>query len=375
MSAAAAPATPSSFRGSTLSSSTSVPLPAPQRRPGVDDAALAELRNAGATYDYFRRKGLPAQFWEMLRLARNRRSIVAPSEGEAPPPAPDVEALILRELESIRRQFAPLVRDLRRYLRKIPELPEPCARFEMALAFLLASAREQQAVAKWLAEPGRHESKAAEKLRSLAAITDPYREALLPWALPETPVEDDQPEKVSPPAAVPPSVRAPSAPSHAPAPPVDAKQVEVIRQAVKCREILRRLRLESELWETLLLVTMDPESSRAALESLARHPAGDPMTLSKADKVALETLYDGVTDLRQMYAEWVHAIRTVLSDRRLAPEDPRAFEVGLALLLCTPGAQDRLDSWLEDPSTCQEETLGQLHPWIRRAQGYLAAMK
>src|SRR5256885_824556 len=53
-------------------------------------------------------------------------------------------------------------------------------RFEMALAFLLASSREHQAVARWLAEPGRHEAKAAEKIRSLATITDPYREALLP---------------------------------------------------------------------------------------------------------------------------------------------------------------------------------------------------
>src|SRR6516162_7090800 len=115
--AAAAPTTPSRFKGSIVPR-PSAPPSAPPRRPGTDPVALAELRNAGATYDFLRRKGDPAQFWEMLRLARSRRAIIAPAEGEAPAPAPEVEASIVHELDSIRRQYAPLVPDLRRYLEK-----------------------------------------------------------------------------------------------------------------------------------------------------------------------------------------------------------------------------------------------------------------
>src|SRR5215510_11044654 len=78
----AAPLTPSRVQGATPSkqpppqsfpSPTKVPTP---RRDGTDDVALTELRNAGATYDYLRKKGDPVQFWETLRLSRSRRAIV-----------------------------------------------------------------------------------------------------------------------------------------------------------------------------------------------------------------------------------------------------------------------------------------------------------
>ncbi|MCI0656330.1 MAG: hypothetical protein L0170_04580, partial [Acidobacteria bacterium] len=51
------------------------PAPPP---PGTDAVALEELRNAAATYDFLRRRGDPTQFWEILRLARSHRAIVAP---------------------------------------------------------------------------------------------------------------------------------------------------------------------------------------------------------------------------------------------------------------------------------------------------------
>src|SRR5690349_15416769 len=100
------------------------PAPAPAKAsappppPGTDAVALAELRNAAVTYDFLRKRGDPTQFWEMLRLARSKRAIPAPAEGEPfVPPAPEVEASIVTELDFIRRQHAPLVRDLRRFLK------------------------------------------------------------------------------------------------------------------------------------------------------------------------------------------------------------------------------------------------------------------
>jgi hypothetical protein len=346
----------------------------------MDPAALAELRNAGATYDFLRKKGDPAQFWEMLRLARSRRAILAPAEGEVPAPAPEVEAAIVHELDAIRNQYAPFVRDLRHYLKNVSGLPEPQDRLEMALAFLLASVREHQAVARWLAEPGKHEAKAAEKLRSLAVITDPYREALQPWTLKVWPADEDAYEKLEievlsppPPPAAPPPPPAPAAPARVDAPSLDAKKVEIVGRALQCRPILTRVQADLALWETLLLVTVEPETTRAALEALTRELEGDMVKQAEIDLAALEKLGSGVTELREACAEWVQSIRT-LSEQQLAPRDPREFEVGLGLLLSTPGAQDRLHTWLEDPPTWQEEVLGLLAPWIRRAQDYLAAV-
>ncbi|HVE43184.1 MAG TPA: hypothetical protein VNM14_25135 [Planctomycetota bacterium] len=366
MSAAAAPATPTRFREPI------VPKPAapPKRRPGTDPTALAELRNAGATYDFLRRKGDPAQFWEMLRLARCRRTIIAPPEGDAPAPAPEVEASIVHELDSIRRQMGPLARDLRRYLENIPGLPEPSDRFEMALAFLLVSAREQQAVTRWLAEPGKHESKAAEKLRSLAAITDPYREALQPWTLQASTVAAASPETVEVTFS---EIEVPPPPAPPP-PPLDPN-VELLGRALGCGEVLRSIHLDGELWEMVLVAATKPGTTRAVLEQLSKDLDGDFKEQARADGLAIEALYEAASDLRGMYGEWVRSFRAFVADRGLAPADPRAFDVGLGLMLCAPAAQDRLSAWLEEPATWQEEALGLLGPWMRRAQDYLATLK
>jgi hypothetical protein len=373
MSAAAAPTTPSRFRGSILPGASVTPPPRP--RPGTDQAALTELRNAAATYDFLRRKGDPAEFWEMLRLARSRRAIIAPAEGEAPAPAPEVEAGIVHEVESMRRQFAPLVRDLRRYLKNVSGLPEPFDRLEMALAFLLASGREHQAVSKWLAEPGKHAAKAAEKLRSLADITDSYREALQPWTLQASAVPEPAPPmpevsfseiEEAPPASPPP---------RAPEPSIDPKHLELLSRAVECREILCAVHLNTELWEMMTVAATNPEITRTLLERLAKDLEGDLRQQARADGLAIKALHQGAADLRGMYGEWVGSLRAFLAGQKLAPEDPKAFDVGLGMLLTTPGAQDRLGSWLEDPANWQEEVLGLLLPWIRRAQDYLGALK
>ena len=151
---------------------------------GLMPAALLELRSAAATYDFLRSTGDGTEFWEALRLARSHRGVtpqVVPGEEEA--------ASIRQALESLRERFSGMVGELRLFLEESTGLPQPSERFEMALAFLMASTREHDFVSLWLKEPAKHRLKAAEKLRSMAAITDPYREALKPWSLEAEPPE------------------------------------------------------------------------------------------------------------------------------------------------------------------------------------------
>jgi hypothetical protein len=374
----AVPITPSRVPGASAPKQAAMPAPTPKpmpsptnvpapRPPGTDAVALTELRNAGVTYDYLRKKGDPVQFWETLRLSRSRRAIVAPPEGDPPAPAPEIEASIVHELDLIRRQSAPLVRDLRRFLKKVAGLPEPADRLEMALSFLLASLREHQAVARWLAEPAKHEAKAAEKLRSLAAITDPYREALLPWTLKVPVIEDKDPE----PAAKSSEPGAASA-GRPPALPIDSVNLECLRRALEAREILSGMHLESELWETLLLVMQEPDPTRAALTKLVGQL--EEGQLEEAQTGA-ESLFRRVVDLRTQYAEWVRTLRTYLSNGQLLPDDPRAFDLAVGFLLPSPGVRARITPWLQEPVTWQEEVAGLMGPWLRRAEEYLATLK
>lgn len=150
---------------------------------GLQSGALDELRSAAGTFDYLRSTGDPMEFWEALRLARGRRGL-KPTEGCAVEVPSEQEDVALREeLAAIRVRFCDLVGEFRDFLKDTPKLPEPAERLEMALAFLMASSREHEFISLWLAEPDRHRAKAAERLRSLATITDAYREALKPWTM------------------------------------------------------------------------------------------------------------------------------------------------------------------------------------------------
>jgi hypothetical protein len=159
--------------------------PPPRNKPSLPalmPAALDELRSAAATYDYLRATGDPAEFWETLRLARSKRALVPPPGAAAAAPGEKEETSMRQALDGIRERFSELVGEVRYVLESATGLPEPAERFEMAFAFLMASARENE-FAPLLADPDKQRSKTAEKLRSLAGITDPYREALKPWSL------------------------------------------------------------------------------------------------------------------------------------------------------------------------------------------------
>jgi hypothetical protein len=337
--------------------------PAPPPPPGTDAVALAELRNAAVTYDFLRKRGDPTQFWEMLRLARSKRAIPAPEEGqEFAPPAPEVEASIVTELDFIRRSYSQLVRDLRRFLKQLPGVPEPGDRLEMALAFLLASTREHQAVAKWVAEPDKHGSKAAEKIRSLAAITDPYREALKPWVLDTTGAFEDAPK---PKGAPKPAAAAPSRST------ADPETVNRLLLASRCREVLCGIYLDADLWEALLLVMSQPEPTREALDQIEK--AAEAEKLDEVEAKA-EVLFKKVAALRSEHGHWVQPLKEALLRDKSTPQDPVIFEFALGLTVVAPGVASWAGLWLKDPDAHAEEALEQWTRAIKRAEACRAAM-
>ena len=313
------------------------------RRSGTEDAALTELRNAAATFDFLRQKGDPVQFWEALRLARNRRSLVAPREGEVAPPSPQVEADIRKELTSIRRQMAPLVDGLRRFLSQVQGLPEPPDRLEMALAFLLVTSREQQAVAKWT-DPKLHGDKAADKLASLATITDPYREALQPWTL-----------QVSPPE--------PEAPAGDP---------EEVRRAMACCEIFEGLQLDAALWETLFLLALESEAVRPALSRLVDDLEAERLEEFQA---GAESLHGRVMALRSRYADGVGALRVAIAKSKPSLAEGRAFDVALGLLATTPAQGPKLRTWLESRPDAGDDLARLLGPFLEKSEALLRSVQ
>jgi hypothetical protein len=342
--------------------------PLPPAPPGTDALALAELKNAAVTYDFLRKRGDPTQFWEMLRLARSRRAIEAPGEGEPfVPPAPEIEASIVTEVDFIRRQHGQLVKDLRKFLTQVQGLPEPAERLEMALAFLLAATREHQAVAKWVAEPEKHGSRAAEKLRSLAAITDPYREALRPWVLETSGATDAKPAA---PAAA--QKRGGTRMRARPAPSASySDTVNTIRLASRCREILSGVYLDADLWEALLLATSQPEPTRAALDRIEAHSEKEQLEELEAEA---EVLFKKVAALRSEHGHWVQPLKEALLREKATPQDPVLFEIALGLTVVAPGVSEWAPLWLQDPVAHGQEAVDQWTRAIARAEACRSAM-
>ena len=335
----------------------------PPPPPGTDAVALAELKNAAVTYDFLRKRGDPTQFWEMLRLARSKRAIAAPAEGEPfTPPAPEVEASIVTELDFIRRQHGPLVRDLRRFLKQLPNVPAPGDRLEMALAFLLAPTREHQAVARWVAEPDKHGAKAAEKVRGLAAITDPYREALKPWVLVTTGVFEDAPA----PKKASKAAMAASSPSSS-----DAETVNALRLATRCREVLSGIYLDADLWEALLLVMSQPDSTREALDHIESDAEAERL---EAVESRAEVLFKKVAALRSEHGHWVQPLKEALLREKATPQDPVLFEIALGLIVVAPGVTEWVHVWLKDPQAQAQEAIDQWTRSIARAEACRSAL-
>jgi hypothetical protein len=236
--------------------------------------------------------------------------------------------------------MSPMVSSLRRFLKQVKGLPEPPDRLEFALAFLLVSPREHQMIAKWT-DAGLHGAKAAEKLTSLAAITDPYREALQPWRLEGAPVEDAE------------------------LPPCD---LALLRRALSCCEIFDGLQLGAALWEAIFLLLLEPKESGPALDGLtASAEAGRLDDL----QVGAEQLYARLTALRSRYGKGVEALGEFMSSAKLLPEDGCAFDVALGLLLAAPASGGPLRSWLETPAGGRESLAGEIQPVLPKAEALL----
>lgn len=333
--------------------------------PGLDPAVYTELLQATQTYDYLSRFGDPVEFWEAVRLARSHRGIAVSADGSAEPDAPTDNGLA-EELQVIRRQLSPMVRDLRRYLQKVPDLPPKGEALEVALGFLLASSREHQAVAKWLAESDKHLGKAASKLRSLYDIAAPYLEALRPWSLdgPKAPVA------VAAPGAAPAKPAAPAA--DAAVAPLAGEPLENFRRAGQMWKILLEAELPSAFWEILLLNTAERLPCQSRLEQIARARQEKKVTTYHEE---VRNLHGKLLPLRASHGRWVDATSSWLRSLSGVPQDPTMFDMALGLLVVDAGGKDRARRWLTEPETSIREAIAHIGTLARQVKATIPLLK
>jgi hypothetical protein len=325
--------------------------------PGIDRAVLDELRQAVRTYDYLRQFGEPIEFWEAVRLARARRGI---SEAAPEEPGPAEEGLA-EELQALRRQLSPMVRDLRRFLQHVPDLPPPGEKLEIALGFLLASSRNHEAVAKWLADSDKHLEKAASKLRGLADIASPYLEVLRPWSLDGEQATFTMDKEAAPAPAV------PAAPVT-----IDPDALENLRRAVWCRRLFAEEQLEASFWEVLMLNTAERVPTQARQAQIYQHKKDNELAAFHEET---RNLHSRIMPIRARHGRWVEVFQSWLRDVPGVPKDPGEFELAVAFAVVESDGPARARKWLETPEASSREAAHHLAKLAVVAKAYVAALK
>lgn len=349
------PKAPEAGEGRPKASSSGGPLPS-----GVDRAVLEELQQATRTYDYLRQFGEPIEFWEAVRLARARRGV---SESATTGSGPD-EGLA-EELQVIRRQLSPMVRDLRRFLTRVPDLPPAGESLEVSLGFLLASSKEHKAVAKWLAESDEHLDKAASKLRSLFSIAAPYLEVLRPWSL------DGKPP--APPAgpAGGPTPAAEAAPS-APVAPIDPDILDNLRRAVWCRKLFADAQLDAAFWEILMLNAAERVPTQARQMRIVQAQKDKQLAVYHEET---RNLHARLLPLRSRHGRWIEVFQSWLRELPGVPRDPGMFELAVAFAVVEPDGQERARKWLGAPEAHAREAAAHLAGLAVRAKAYVQELR
>jgi hypothetical protein len=325
---------------------------------GLDPAVFAELKQASMTFDYLSRFGDPVEFWEAVRLARSHRGVSADGAGDAS----GGDNGLAEELQVIRRQLSPMVRDLRRYLKNVPDLPSAGEPLEVALGFLLASSREHQAVAKWLAESDKHLSKAASKLRSLYEIAAPYLEVLRPWSL-----DGPRPPLGAAPAGTKPAPEAAAAPIE-----VQPELLDSFRRACLTRQTFVETDLQAAFWEIMMLNVAERIPCQTRLDQIER--AKKDRQLAAFHEEA-RSLHARLLPLRARHGRWVPVLADYVRPLPGMPEDPSLFEATLGFFVVEPGAIDRARRWLEQPEAAAKEAAAHFAGLVRQAKAYRTALK
>jgi len=324
---------------------------------GVDRAVLEELRAAARTFDYLRQFGDPIEFWEAVRLARSRRSAPDSADAKAKGAA---DSALADELQVIRRQLSPMVRDLRRFLERVPDLPPAGESLEVALGFLLASSKEHQAVAKWLAESDKHLAKAASKLRSLATIAAPYLDVMRPWSLDGKYAEESEAGAVAAPACSGPAVA------------IDHDLLDNLRRTFTTRAAFDVTQLPSAFWEALMLNTAERIPSQARLLRIIEAKKEKRMSVFHEET---RYLHGRMLTFRARHSRWVETFQAWARGLQGVPRDETLFEMAIALAVVEPEAQERVRAWLAAPQAHAKEAAELLAANAARAKAHTEELR
>jgi hypothetical protein len=321
----------------------------------VDDLRVVEegIRTLGSC-------GQRAEFWEVFTLLKTGRDLFQRecdrlngllSKGEKG----KVEPAVVERLANIKSELYPLARRLREFLSKSPSGILDGMKQDLALVFLMGSAKARQSVGKWVNDPVGSAAESTLRLKILSRLVDAYRRALLdtrrdaavPAPKPDTTVRSMSPSTVK----------------------LKPEFIDDLRYCARCRRLFEGPE-PAPTWDLVCLMLLQREETRRSIDELGLLKVdGKPGEFAGA----LYRFRSRLKDVRKQFDPVAVPVATYLKTI-FGTFGGDADELALAFLMASSQGRHRAKQWLDDPELCRGEAAASMNGLRTRAEYYLDAM-
>lgn len=325
----------------------------------IDPQVVDDLRVVEQACQILGAAGARAEFWESFTLLKTGRDSfqaevgrLAAKRREGEPAK--VDPSILQKLAQIKEQLYPLARQLREFLGKSAGILDGMKQ-DLALVFLMGSARARQSVARWVSDPAGSAAESNLRLKILSRLVDGYRRALLdarrlgapPPAAPDTTIRSMAPVTVK----------------------LKAEFVDDLRYVERCRAMFPATDIHG--WDLICLILAQRDETRRTIDELSTlKTGGQPGEFAGA----AHRFQGQVKQVRAQFDTIALPVGAYLKSLFGTFGGP-ADELALAFLVASSQGRHRAKQWLDDPELCRGEATASMNGLRSRAEKYLDAAK
>ena len=368
----------------------------------VDPEIVEDLLGVERCSTFLGSGPLRPEFWEIFTLLKASRQLVLDEvkrlTGLRAAGEPATISLELHEkLLDIRRELYGLASDLRPFLSRQPGMRDGM-RLELALVFIMGSARGREAAAKWVVDPAAAPPPDVSlRVQLMGRMADAYCKALLearrtsivplpaplppapPAALPPPPVPAPEPEILLKPQEPPPPAKPASEEATivrpAPTPPAETRItarlqpqfLEDLETVLRLSRALEGPRPAPPAWEIHALVAARREELPGQIRELERlKQSGKPGEFAGASYAMREK----IREARAKHEVLAGNLRAYL-EKISGGWQGEAEEIALAILLGSSHGRHRATQWMDDPDLCRNEALSLMKSLLGRAREHI----
>jgi hypothetical protein len=327
----------------------------------IDPQVVDDLRIVEQGCQLLAASGARTEFWESFTLLKTGRQAYHAEidrltakrrQGEDP----KVDPAILKQLSRIKEQLLPLARQLREFLKASPAGILDGMKQDLALVFLMGSAKARHSVARWVSNPSGSADESNLRLKILSRLVDGYRRALL-----------DARMQGAPAPATPDTVVRSMAPVTIK---LKAEFVDDLRYVERCRQMFEKID-PVKGWDIVCLVLMQREETRYLIDQMTQlrtnGAPGEYAGVASRLRTMLKQVRSQFNTIAMPVAVYLTGLFGNFGDE--------ADELALAFLIASSQGRHRARQWLDDPELCRGEATASMNGLKSRAVRYLDAVK